>query len=54
MRIESWRSTQKERAGAIDVCCPVIDGIEQGQFIETFDYTETKLFSIKGYKTLMQ
>jgi hypothetical protein len=27
---------------------------EQGQFIETFDCTETRLVSIKVYKTLMQ
>jgi hypothetical protein len=36
------------------VCCPAIDGIEHGQFIETFDYTEKELVSIKTYKILMQ
>ena len=44
----------KEARGCYGVCCPVIDGKEQGQFIETFDYTETKLVSIKAYKKLMQ
>jgi hypothetical protein len=36
------------------VCCPLIDGIEQGQCIKTIDYTETKLLSIKAYKIQMQ
>jgi hypothetical protein len=36
--------------GCYNVCFPVIDGIEHRQFIETFDYTEKKLLSIKAYK----
>jgi hypothetical protein len=31
------------------VCCPDIDGIEQRQFIEAFEYTETKLLSIQRH-----
>ena len=44
----------KEARGCYGVCCPVIDGEERGQFIETFDYTETKLVSIKVYNKLMR
>jgi hypothetical protein len=44
----------KDARGCYGVCCPIIDGKEQGQFIETFDYTETKLLSIKVYKMQMQ
>jgi hypothetical protein len=36
------------------VCSHAIDGIEHRQFIETFDYTEKRLVSIKAYKILMQ
>ena len=43
-----------EARGCYGVCCPVIDGIEKAQFIETFDYTEKKLISLKAYKILMQ
>lgn len=43
-----------EARGCYGVCCPVIDGIEHGQFIETFDYTEKKLLSIKAYKIQME
>jgi hypothetical protein len=43
-----------EACGCSGVCCRVIDGTEHGQFIETFDYTEKKLVSIKAYTILMQ
>jgi hypothetical protein len=43
-----------EARGCYGVCCPVIDGIEHGQFIETFDSTEKKLLSIKAYKIQME
>ena len=43
-----------EARGCYGVCSPIIDGKEQGQFIETFDYTGTKLLSIKAYKKLME
>ena len=44
----------KEARGCYGMCCPVVDGKEWGQFIETFDYTETKLVLMKVYKMLMQ
>jgi hypothetical protein len=43
-----------EARGCYGACCPVIDGVEKAQFIETFDYTEKKLISLKAYKILMQ
>jgi hypothetical protein len=43
-----------EARGCYGACCPVIDGIEKAQFIETFDYTKKKLISLKAYKILMQ
>jgi hypothetical protein len=41
-----------EAHGCYGVCCPIIDGVEQAQFIESFDYTEKKLISFKAYKIL--
>jgi hypothetical protein len=43
-----------EARGCYGVCCPIIHGVKQGQFIESFDYTETKLVSVKAYKILME
>ena len=43
-----------EARGCYGACCPIIDGVEQAQFIESFDYTEKKLISAKAYKILMQ
>jgi hypothetical protein len=36
------------------VCCPVIDGEKNGQFIKSFDYTAKKLVSLKAYNQLVK
>jgi hypothetical protein len=43
-----------EARGCYGVCCPIIDGKENGQFIKSFDYTAKKLVSLKAYKKLMR
>jgi hypothetical protein len=44
----------EEARGCYGVCCPVVDGKEHGQFIETCDYTAKKLVSLKAYIKLMK
>jgi hypothetical protein len=40
----------KEARGCYGVACPTINGQLEPQFMETWDYTETKLVSFKVYK----
>jgi hypothetical protein len=45
---------REEARGCFGVCCPVIDGKEHGQIIETFEYTAKKLVSLKAYNKRMK
>jgi hypothetical protein len=38
-----------EARGCYGVCNPVINGEAKGQFIKTFDYTQSTLLSLKKY-----
>jgi hypothetical protein len=42
----------KEARGCYGVCCPVVGGTEKPQFMETWDYTEKKLVSLKAWNAL--
>jgi hypothetical protein len=44
----------KEARGCYGVCCPKIDGEEKPQFMETWDYTEKTLVSLKVLKKHVQ